>query len=196
MKFKQLLLLALFLALNTYCRAQDNFNISLRVGERSVSVNAIAIDDDLIFLDRRGNILPGDGNGNSYSYYDRFDGNLQGKVKSINGLMVKYYDQFDRDELYGKVKSIGNIKFTYYDVFDRDELLGKLKSINGIPLKYYDIFGREELMGKLKSIGDIAITYYDTFGGSLKMGMVRAVKGKTPNVTVNVVRGVSADVEL
>ncbi|OOQ61235.1 hypothetical protein [Mucilaginibacter pedocola] len=192
MKIKQILLAALFFSLSFTCCAQD-FNVSLRIGERSATVDAVTINDELVFLDRRGNILPDDYNGPDYEYYGRFDRDeLQGKIKSINGIPVKYYDVFDRDELRGKVKSIGDITFTYYDIFDRDELRGKLKSVGGIALKYYDVFDRDELRGKLKSIGSINIAYYDTFDGERRMGRVKAVKGKTANVSVSFARGGAA----
>lgn len=89
------------------------------------------------------------------SYYDRFDLDNQGKIQSVGKNKITYYDRFDLDNN-GRVKSIGNIRFTYYDRFDLDNA-GKLKSVDNLKLVYYDRFdpGRQ---GKLKSFGTITFS--------------------------------------
>lgn len=184
MKAKFYFLLFVLLASAVFCEAQSPVSVNLYVSERYVAVSAVQIEGVLVFLDAQGNIYPDQRSHNNLDYNSSADWDAPRKLNKINGLNVKYYDRFDRDEPLGKVKYIGTVKFTYYDVFDRDELLGKLKSVGGIPVKYYDVFDRDELIGKLKSVGDAKITYYDRFGSDENIGKFKAITGETPNVNV------------
>jgi hypothetical protein len=178
------------------CYAQSPFQIDLKVTNRYATVNAIEIDDMLLTFDLKGNIHFDSDNKTETDYYNKFDSDNIGKLKTIGGLKIQYYDRFDRDELHGKVKSIGDVSFTYYDIFDRNELQGKVKSIGGVPLKYYDRFDLSELSGKLKSVGQINISYYDRFNSQSKTGHVKAVKGISPQVMVMLSDKISDDVEI
>lgn len=196
MKIQRFLLLIAFLGVHIIGYAQTKFNLNLRVSERKVSVDAIEIDNQVIFLDRKGNIHAESNDDVNYDYYDRFDGDDAGKLKSVNNLVIKNYDQFDRDELRGKVKLIGTVKFTYYDLFDDDMLRGKLKAINDIQIKYNDRFGPDELIGKLKSVGNTTISYYDKFDGPGRSGKLKSVRGKTPGVKIITSTGLAIDAEI
>jgi hypothetical protein len=198
MLLKRHLLIALLCFIGFTATAQSSYQINLRVSDRRATIDAIEIDNTLLFLNHGStNVRVNGDNDAELDYYGKFDRDeLFGKTNLVGSLHITYYDSFDRGELIGKIKSIGDIKFTYYDYFDRTELMGKIKSIGGIQLKYYDFFDRSELMGKLKSIGDIKVTYYDWFGPSWKMGRVKSVKGETPQVQIIVANNISADVEI
>jgi hypothetical protein len=193
---KRYILFALLFFIGFGCYAQSPFQIDLKVTNRYAMVNAIEIDDMLLTFDLKGNIHFDTEDKVELNYYNKFDSDNIGKLKTIGNLNIKYYDRFDRDELYGKVKSIGDVNFTYYDIFDRSELQGKLKSIGGVPLKYYDKFNLSELSGKLRSVGQINISYYDRFDSRAKTGRVKAVKGSTPQVMITLSDKISDDVEI
>lgn len=196
MSLKRFLLLSIFLFLALGGYAQAPFQINLMVTDRNATVNAIEMGNMLLFFDLKGNIHFDTDDNIKLDYYDRYEGDNIGKLKSIGSLNIKYYDRFDADELHGKVKSIGNVSFTYYDVFDNSELRGKVKSIGGIPLKYYDRFDLNELTGKLRSVGETCVSYYDRFDNRSKTGRVKAVKGNTPKVLVVLSDRLSDDVEV
>ncbi|MCJ8210666.1 hypothetical protein MUY27_13195 [Mucilaginibacter sp. RS28] len=120
-------------------------------------------------------------NGVPIKYYNQFDMDNLGKVKSIGDINIAYYDRFDLDNK-GKVKSIGTIRFTYFDRFDMDNQ-GKIKMAGNIPVSYYDRFDMSN-KGNIKSIGNSTITYYDDFDDRSLIGRIKAIRGNTPKLFV------------
>jgi len=158
----------------------------------------IDLDGQLNIDTRRRNVI----------YYDQFDGAYkEGKLKSVNGVMLDYYDQFSSSDYTGKLKSIGantityydsfsifvkkglvktigNIKVEYYDRFAGEEKDGKVKSIGTLNITYYDRFDGDERKGKLKSAGNTQVTYFDRFEPRYAPGTIKSITGKTPRLRI------------
>jgi hypothetical protein len=70
-------------------------------------------------------------NSNSIGYYDVFDGDRRGKLKSFGKIGIGYYDNFSSAGKNGKVSSIGQVRVDYHDNFGPATKSGKIKSIKG-----------------------------------------------------------------
>ncbi|KQR71308.1 hypothetical protein [Pedobacter sp. Leaf176] len=90
-------------------------------------------------------------------YYTSIFPELDGKIKSIDGMEIEYYISVF-SETNGKVRSIGGTRIDYYvSVFP--ETNGKIKSIGDDYVEYYiSVF--PEHNGKIKSIGNIKFEYH------------------------------------
>ena len=142
------------------------------------------------------------------TYYNQYDGAYkEGKLKSVNGVMLDYYDQFSSSDYTGKLKSIGgntityydsftifvkkglvktigNINIEYYDRFAGEEKDGKVKSIGTLNVNYYNRFDGDERKGKLKSAGNTQVTYFDRFERNYPPGTIKSITGKTPRLRI------------
>ncbi|WP_129714751.1 hypothetical protein [Pedobacter sp. SYP-B3415] len=119
-----------------------------------------------------------------FEYYDRFDGEFAGKLKSAGGFLITYYGRFDPQQKQGRVKSIGTVRFDYYDVFDTPALAGKMKSAGHLALSYFDQFSGEESRGKLRAVGNLTFSYYDRFTRPDLAGRIRSVKGHLNGIRI------------
>ncbi|MBW4891300.1 hypothetical protein KXQ82_16350 [Mucilaginibacter sp. HMF5004] len=207
------LLFALLLTFTTFCFAQNKYQIRLKVSPikaelRSIIVNQDSTCDVFIGLDpdgiarvgtsRQGTIEYWGTNDGAHrknktktlagvpqDFYDSFDVDKTGKLKSFGRMVVDYYTRFDGFDNIGKVKSIDGVIFKYYDRFDGDpKLTGRLKSVGDDKITYYSQFDGFDNIGKLKSIGNTVITYFDRFSGREYLGRVKSVKGTTPTLYV------------
>jgi len=116
--------------------------------------------------------------------YDNFDKNKAGKIKSINGISIDYYSNFDIHDIPGKIKSIGNIIIKYNNSFDIHDQSGTLKSIGDISIKYNTNFDINEIKGTLKSIGPVKIGWYTGIQSERSKGRIKFIRGNTQTVYV------------
>jgi hypothetical protein len=204
---------AFLLLFATICLAQKKYQIRLNVSPVKVELRGIDVyqdstDDVFIRLghddiarvgtSRQGTMEYWEANdgphrrnkiktlaGVPQDFYDNFDADKTGKLKSFGRMVVDYYSKFDGSDNIGKVKSIDGVIFKYYDRFDGDpELTGRLKSVGNDQITYYTKFDGNDNIGKLKSIGNTIITYFDRFDGRDYLGRVKSVKGTTPTLYV------------
>lgn len=208
---KIILIFALALGVNFSAKAQNNYQINLKVSKYKASIRSVDFLSDSVFIcvDANGNatiVPPVQGSFNYYTnidgdyrqgklksagntvvdYYDVFGGEDKlGKLKSVGALVINYYDKFDGFDNIGKLKSIGNVMFTYYDKFDGNaKLLGRLKSIGDNKITYYTQFDGFDNIDKLKTIGNTTIAYFDRFDGAENLGKLKSIKGDTPDLNV------------
>ncbi|GAB2971451.1 hypothetical protein GCM10027049_01250 [Mucilaginibacter puniceus] len=205
---KRGLLVFSFISIALSSRAQSLPVINLLVSNYKASIRTLdlPLKNADVSINLKGRLFIND-DWSYITYYTKFDGEAkQGKIKTINDVVVNYYDKFDGFDNIGKVKSVGNITITYYDRFDNKIQFGKVKSIGGttityndqfdgfdntgqiksvgqINITYYDRFSGE-LNGKLKSVGDIKLTYYDRFSSAEEIGKIKEITGKAPNVHI------------
>jgi len=205
---KRIFLSVLLIASGVFCKAQTITHIGLNVNERHVSIGAVdmLINNIILTVDPRGNIILNAATDTNFDYYGQFDdSDKNGKLKSIGGVKIDYYDKFDMDEKLGKLKSVGDVKVDYYDKYDSDNQ-GRIKSIGKINFAYYDKYDQDnqgkvksigdtkvtwydrydgDNNGKLKSVGGASITYYDKYDGPERAGKVKAITGYNPLLTIN-----------
>lgn len=113
------------------------------------------------------------------AYYDGFDRDKSGKLKSIDGIQFDYYTSFDIHDKKGRLKSIGNRAIKYNNGFDIHEVSGTLKSIGDIDVKYNNGFNIHETKGTVKSIGPVQIAWYNAFDNEQQRGRIKSIKGNT-----------------
>lgn len=118
------------------------------------------------------------------TYYDRSDWDKEGKIKSVEGITMNYYDRFDIHDGKGKLKSIGNAKVSYNNVFDIHDKAGTLKAIGNINIQYNNVFDMNEIKGTVKSIGQVKITHYNQLDSKSLQGKIRSIKGNSRELAV------------
>ncbi|KIO78098.1 hypothetical protein TH53_05765 [Pedobacter lusitanus] len=179
-------LVVLLLGFYSFVNAQELARVNFRISPQKATINSIVFTiselnlqfdlqtNNLYLLSRESKRNMEWSDYSDDEYYDSFsDGDKKGKIKSIGGVKVDYYDVFDGEKK-GKIKSFGNVKIDYYDVFDGPKR-GKIKSIGSHVIGYYDIFDGGEKNGKMRSFGNIKIGYYDVFSGGEKKGKLSSV---------------------
>ncbi|TCD00391.1 hypothetical protein [Pedobacter psychroterrae] len=166
----------------------------------------LTVQDFIITIDGEGNIIattslrrsdkqtsdidfdiygrPSPNQGLKIEEYNDFDNNKAGKIKSINGIDVDYYSNFDIHDIPGKIKSIGNIIFKYNNSFDIHDQQGTLKSIGNINIKYNTNFDLREIKGTLKSIGPVEIGWHTGMQLGRSKGRIKFIRGNTRAVYV------------
>ena len=94
------------------------------------------------------------------TYYDNnyYDTCSRGKIKSIGGVEIKYFDDMCYDFRKGRVSNIGNIDVWYYDTEAGRSARGKVKYINDILVEYYGDEFPSYKAGKPKQVGNIHLT--------------------------------------
>ncbi len=163
MKIRKLLLLA-FILFNFFLNAQIKAVISNST--YTIETVDLTINNVTVVLSGEGEIqrFYSDNSNGATDYYDQdvFNKHRAGKIKSLGGVKVEYWNAMNQDDpKYGKIKSIGDLKVDYWDSIHFDpEKAGKVKSIGNITIDYYpkDIIDNSRF-GKLKSIGNISIDY-------------------------------------
>lgn len=118
------------------------------------------------------------------TYFDNFDRDKAGKIKSIDGIAFDYYGSFDIHDKKGRLKSIGKMAVKYNNSFDIHDVNGTLKSIGSIDIKYNNSFDIHETKGTLKSVGPIKISWYNSFDNTSLRGKIKSIKGNTRNLYV------------
>jgi len=204
MNYRKLLILGFMLCIGLTGKAQEairaNFIIEdykkgIQEIELTFSTFIIGIDPEgkISFIeplkrsrpndwgDFEDNPVPGSKNlGNlKVTYYDRFDQDKTGKVKSIEGISFDYYGSFDIHDKKGRLKSIGKMDIKYNNNFDIHDVNGTLKSIGNIDIKYNTTFDMHETKGTVKSIGPVQIAWYNTFDNQQQRGKIKSIRGNT-----------------
>lgn len=118
------------------------------------------------------------------TYFNSFDSDKSGKIKSIDGITFDYYSSFDIHDKKGQLKSIGKTAIKYNNTFDIHDISGTLKSIGNINVKYNNTFDMHEPKGTVKSIGPIKVLWYNAFDNDELRGKVKSIKGNTRNLYV------------
>ncbi len=113
------------------------------------------------------------------TYYDNFDNEKAGKIKSIDDVVFDYFTSFDIHDKKGRLKSIGKMAVKYNNSFDIHEVNGSIKSIGNIAFKYNNAFDIHEVKGSIKSIGSVQISWYNSFDSNEQRGKVKSIKGNT-----------------
>ncbi|MHA4895567.1 hypothetical protein ACXZ1K_12510 [Pedobacter sp. PWIIR3] len=191
MYYRQVILFSLLMALSSISYTQTLNSANFKISDKRKGINSV----DLVV---NGDILigiSGDGEINyvdtekDVEYFDGFDKDKAGKVKSVGNIQIDYYDNFDINDPKGKIKSIGNIKILYNNSFDIQEKYGTLKSIGAITIKYYNAFDIHDPDGQVKSVGNVNVVYYNSFDDKELFGRVKSIKGNSKSVYVSKYRG-------
>jgi hypothetical protein len=208
---KSVFIFCLLIISVTFCQAQSTYHIDLNVSPVKAELRGVTFICDSVTLrvntdgtiklnpSRNGDTeywSAADGvfrkgklksiAGTPIEYYDNFDIDKIGRLKSVGSVIIDYYTKFDGPDNIGKIKSIGSITFKYYDRFDADpELAGRIKSVGDDDFTYYTKFDGPDNIGKLKSIGATFMTYFDRFAGREYLGRVKSVKGATTHLFIS-----------
>lgn len=118
------------------------------------------------------------------TYFDSFDKDKEGKIKSIGSIKFDYNDSFDIHDIKGRLKSIGNIRIAYNNAFDIHDKAGTLKSIGDIDIKYYNAFDINDPKGKVKSVGKVKVNYYNKFDDEPYFGRIKSITGNSKRLYI------------
>lgn len=209
MKHKNLFMLGLMLCIGLAGKAQDIISANFKISDHAKGLNQVELTfskfrlgighkGNVIFLEPLGSDQSGDwgdydaGSSNNtqrygnlnVTYYDNFDKNKAGKLKSINGFTLDYNSDFDIHDIPGGIKSIGNIKISYNNSFDIHDKPGTIKSIGDIKINYNNSFDIHDKPGTVKSVGPVRIQYFGDFDDSTQRGRVKSIKGNTRAIHV------------
>ncbi|MNJ91403.1 hypothetical protein D3C87_90550 [compost metagenome] len=209
MNYKKIFILSLMLCIGLTSKAQDFTRANFKIEDYKKGVQKIVLtfntfviginpDGEISSLeplrrsrqndwdDYEDNPVYGSKNLGSLNviYYDNFNLDKSGKIKSIDGIPFDYYSSFDIHDKKGRLKSIGKTVIKYNNNFDIHEINGTLKSIGDIDFKYNNNFDIHELKGTLKSVGPIKITWYNTFDNEAQRGKIKSIKGNTRTMHV------------
>lgn len=209
MNYKKSIILSLMLCIGLAATAQEIARANFKIEDYKKGVHEIELtfntfiiginpDGEISFLeplrrsrpnnlkDYEDNSAQGSRNPGNLNviYYDNFDKDKSGKIKSIDGLAFDYYGSFDIHDKKGRLKSIGKTVIKYNNNFDIHEINGSLKSIGDIDFKYNNSFDIHEIKGTLKSIGPIKITWYNAFDNEAQRGKIKSIKGNTRTMHV------------
>ncbi|RZM24814.1 MAG: hypothetical protein EOO88_21535 [Pedobacter sp.] len=192
MNFNKLLILSLILCMGLIANAQEVIRTNIKIKNYKPGIQEIELTFSSFILDisSEGEVFfqSAEGSGNyrdlEVTYYDNFNSSKSGKIKSIDGVPIDYYTEYDIHDKKGRVKSIGKMAVKYNNNFDIHDVSGTLKSIGDIDIKYNNAFDIHETKGTLKSIGPIKIEWYNSFDAKNLRGRIKSIKGNTPALHV------------
>lgn len=192
MNYNKLLIFTLVLCTGLIANAQEVIRTTVKIQNYKPGIQEIELTFNSFILDinSEGEIFfkPIRERGNrlnlEVTYYDNFSNDKSGKIKSIDGIPIDYYTEYDIHDKKGRVKSIGKLVVKYNNAFDIHEVDGTLKSIGNTVIKYNNAFDIHETKGTVKSVGSVKIDWYNSFDAKNLRGRIKSIKGNTPALHV------------